>query len=137
MQIFNSPSKSQSQVFTSSGSFTVPDSVSLVWVTLLSGGAGGGGGHATGGGGGGGAGGGFIPETPLNVTQGQTLTVTIGAGGSAGAVAGNGGAGGITSVSGGNHTVSAPCSGSPGLAGAATNGGNGGHDERPYRGHAV
>jgi len=67
-----------SQVFTSSGTFTIPTGVSAVKVTVV--GGGGNGGNAGGGqrGGGGGAGGLAISYL-TGLTAGNTLTVTVGA----------------------------------------------------------
>jgi hypothetical protein len=69
------------QKFTTTGTFTVPDDVSIVWVTMSGGGGGGGG---SGGGGGADA---FIAEA-IAVTPGSIIPVNIGIGG-----AGNGGIG--------------------------------------------
>ena len=74
-----------SQTFTSSGTFTVPSNVNLVFVTLIGGGGGGGAGDQLIGGdnygGGGGGGGGFIVNCPVLVTPGSSYTVTVGIGG--------------------------------------------------------
>jgi hypothetical protein len=69
------------QVFTSTGTFTVPAGVSAVKVTVVGGGGGGGRGldSSSSGGGGGGAGFGFKWITGL--TAGATVSVTVGAGG--------------------------------------------------------
>ena len=79
---------SKSQMFTSSGTFTVPSGVSMVWVTLQGGGGGGGGGGnangAYGYGAGGGGGGQFILRMPYNVSLGQDISVVVGAGGAGG-----------------------------------------------------
>jgi len=90
-------------VFTASGSYVVPDNVSYIRVIACGGGGGGGGGQngpIAGGGGGAGA---PIFEGIVDVTPGDTLTITIGAGG-VGGVNGSGGApgsaGGVTTVSG-------------------------------------
>lgn len=78
---------SRMQVFTGSGTFTVPAGVYRVRVRVWGGGGGGGtpGGGPSGGGGGGA---GAYAEGWHNVTPGQAITVTVGA---AGAVAGAGG----------------------------------------------
>ena len=82
----NAPIESQSSTFTSSGSFTVPDNVYTLFVTIV---AGGGGrevistgysnvylaAHGSGGQGG------YYIDYPISVTPGQILTVTVGAGG--------------------------------------------------------
>lgn len=81
----------RSQTFTSSGSFTVPDGVSFIWIEGCGGGGGGGGGttgdsttgsYAIGGGGGGGA---VVSTVSLAVSPGGVFAVTIGAGGTGGA----------------------------------------------------
>ena len=92
--------KSRSQYFTSNGTFTVPDNVSLVWVTAWGGGGGGGGSIHTiyREGGGGGAGGSIIYKYPVTVTPGEVINVIVGTGGTGGT--GNytsGGDGGNTS----------------------------------------
>jgi hypothetical protein len=89
------------QVFTSSGTFTVPDGVTAVKVTVCGGGGGGGAGYTTSatgvsGVGGGGGGGGFAIDFVTGLTPGGTVTVTVGAAGAAGS-AGSGGAGGTSS----------------------------------------
>lgn len=93
------------QVFTSSGTFTIPTGVTAIKVTLVGGGGGGGGGSGvrpTGGGGGGAIG--FL----TGLTAGGTLAVTVGAAGSAGASngSGSGGTGGTSSVASGTQTIS-------------------------------
>lgn len=94
-----------SQIFTSSGTFTVPNGISSVKVRVIGGGAGGGGSTSTNNGGGGSAGG--YAETWLTnlspfsggaPTQGNTITVAIGTGGAGGAGAATGTAGGNTTV---------------------------------------
>jgi hypothetical protein len=89
------------QVFTASGTFTIPTGVSRVMIEMW-GGGGGGGGSSNGGTGyaGDGGGGGAYAKSLFSVTS--NITVTIGAGGAAGTSGGgNGGAGTTTSVSGG------------------------------------
>lgn len=96
--------------FTASGTFTVPAGVTTLYVSGCGGGGGGGGGagyntsnssYYAGGGGGGGAGSQAI-RTPISVTPGLVVNVTIGAAGAAGvsgatgATGGNGGDGGST-----------------------------------------
>ena len=94
-------------VFTSNGTWPVPDFVDTIWVSGCAGGAGGGGGGGGGdtnyngsGGGGGGAGQSTIKQA-ISVTGGHTLSITIGAGGAGGTVSdqaagGSGGDGGNT-----------------------------------------
>ena len=72
------------KIFTSSGTFTVPSGVTQVLVTLIGGGGGGskgGGGSLSGAGGGGG---GVYYRTPVTVTPGSSIPVTIGSGGAGG-----------------------------------------------------
>jgi hypothetical protein len=87
----------QGQVFTSSGTFTVPSGITAVKVTVVGGGGGGGassGGCSSGAGGGGGGGGTSIRYV-TGLTPGGTVSVTVGAAGSGGS--GAGGAGGASS----------------------------------------
>lgn len=121
----------QSQIFTSSGSFNVPASVTEVTISGIGGGGGGGGGGGAGGfGGGGGAGGGgaIYEEYKQTVTPSDTLTVTIGAGGSAGAggagSGSTGGTGGSTTITG--TGVNLTLFGSGGGGGGGGNGATGG-----------
>lgn len=87
------------ETFTTDGSFTVPENVTLINVTA----AGGGGGGGKSPGGSGGSGGACIADKTFAVTPGQTIAITIGKGG-AGAQAGSQGAdatsGGATVVGG-------------------------------------
>jgi len=72
-----------SQVFTSSGTFTVPANVTEVVVEVWGGGGGGGGPHtASGGGAGGGGAGGYAMKRITGLTPGATIAVTVGTGGS-------------------------------------------------------
>lgn len=107
-------SVNRQQKFTASGSFTVPDGVTTIYLTGCAAGGGGASGATNnggqsslvgGGGGGGGGAGQSIIKQAYSVTPGQTLTITIGSGGSGAQAptAGggyNGNAGGNTSVSG-------------------------------------
>ncbi len=80
----------QSRLFTSSGTWTVPADVGVIWIDCCGGGAGGGSGFASETSGGGGAGGASAPsyvQHHMPVTAGETLTLTVGAGG-VGAVVG-------------------------------------------------
>jgi hypothetical protein len=99
------------QLFTSSGTFTVPTGVTKVKVTVIGGGGGGGGCQAAGGeaGGGGGGGGGAV-RLVTGLTPGGTVAVTVGAGGTAA----NDTAGG----SGGTSSFGAFCSATGGSGGA-------------------
>lgn len=86
---------------TSSGSFTVPDGVTELWISGCAGGAGGGGSQTTSNvtvaGSGGGSSGGFVQRFKLAVTPGQVIPYTIGAAGTGGAAGGGiGGDGGNT-----------------------------------------
>jgi hypothetical protein len=86
------------QVFSSNGTFTVPSGVTKVRVRVW-GGGGGGGGSAGGGAGGGGGGGGYS-EGLVTVTPGAGIPVTVGGGGAAGGTtAGTGGTSSFSSVS--------------------------------------
>lgn len=99
------------QVFTTSGTFTVPAGVTGVVVEVWGAGGGGAGGPGSGGAGGGGAGGGgYAIKRVTGLVPGATVSVTVGTGGAAGAVAGNGGGGGSSSF--GVH-----CSATGGAAG--------------------
>ncbi|WP_176061656.1 hypothetical protein [Burkholderia multivorans] len=123
--------------FSSSGSFTVPDGVTTIYVTGVGGGGGGGGGGgnsstgAAGGGGGGGQGQQVI-KSPITVAPGQILTVTIGSGGASGTAGsnsgssgGNGGVGGVSSITGSSPTVSLILGGGQGGSGGIGNTGSG------------
>lgn len=108
------------QIFTSSGTFTVPAGVSTVWVSMC-GGGGSGGFYGPGGGGGGGA---NAMKLPVAVQAGNTVAVTVGAGGQpvSGPTNANGNAGGTSSF--GNFVV---CGGGSGGMGSNPNyGGAGG-----------
>lgn len=85
------------QVFTASGTFTVPAGITSVEVEVW-GGSGGSGGAGSTGGGAGGGGGGYARKLITGLTPGATIAITIGAGGTAGASGGgNGGNGGTSS----------------------------------------
>ncbi len=87
------------QTFNASGTYTVPATVTRVWVQVWAGGAGGAGG-ATVNGGSGGSGGGYA-ELWCAATPGAAVTVTVGAGGALG------GAGAVGSA--GNNSVFGSC----------------------------
>ncbi|MFL6311648.1 MAG: hypothetical protein ACJ71W_06040 [Terriglobales bacterium] len=103
------------QVFTSSGTFTIPSNITGVEVTVLAGGGGGGGSTATINGGGGGSASAGI-KALSGLTPGNTLTVTVGGAGAAGLTGATGGTGGASSVSSGTQTITS----------ITTNGGAGG-----------
>jgi hypothetical protein len=86
-------------VFTSSGSWTVPQGVTKILVSGCGGGGGGGGSYSGASGYGGLAGLSTIKQS-ISVTPGHTLTITIGAGGTGGApgAVNNGGRGGDTTL---------------------------------------
>lgn len=122
-----------SQTFTSSGTFTVPEGVDKVYVILVSAGAGGGGGGkgaSYGGDGGGGGASAFSLATVVGTTPGGLVSVTIGAGGAGGAGGGsangyNGGSGGVTTF-GTVMVIGSTSGGSGGGSGAYAYGGSGG-----------
>ncbi len=104
------------QVFTSTGTFTVPAGVTKVKVTLIGGGGGGGGGNNCINAGGGGGGGAAI-EIISGLTPAGTVTVTVGAGGTGGGVDAPGGTGGTSSFG-------AFCSATGGVGGAGATAGS-------------
>lgn len=106
-----------SEIFTSSGVFTVPDGITSITIEVV--GAGG-----TGGGnGGGGGGGGGYAKGAYTVTPGNTIEVSVGVG-SSGSVAGTTSAGNLISASGGENGFSVPNPnlGGGGAGGVGTNG---------------
>jgi len=97
-------------VFTANGTWTVPSYVTQIWVSGCAGGGGGAGGNGststTGGGGGGGGGAGQpVIKTPISVTGGHSLSISIGAGGAAGTGGAAGGNLGTVGTSGGNTVL--------------------------------
>jgi hypothetical protein len=72
---------SNMEVFTSSGTFTVPAGVTKVKVTVVGGGGGGGGANSGSFSGGGGAGGGAAIKVVSGLTPASTVSVTVGTGG--------------------------------------------------------
>src|ERR1700677_856620 len=125
------------QVFSASGTFTVPANVTRIMVEAWGGGGGGGGAGAsnssfTGGSGGGGGGGGYA-KNAMSVTPGNSLAVTVGAAGPGGAAGINensgtaGTAGGASSL--GSVTATGGSNGSGGVGSSLGNGdgGNGGN----------
>ena len=117
------------QNFTANGTFTVPENVTRVVVTICGGGGGGGGGYNAGvcgvanlTGGGGGGGGACVLRWHVNVVPGESIAVTIGNGGNGGAV-GVAGTAGQSSLFGKYINVNG---GSYGNEGRSTSGGSGG-----------
>jgi hypothetical protein len=117
------------QVFTASGSFVVPNGVTMAKVTVC-GGGGAGGYHATLPGGGGG-GGGRSTGVVTGLTPGQVIAVTVGAGGAALTSPGTGTTGGTSSFGsymlalggvGGNGGTSAVYACAGGAGGSASGG---------------
>lgn len=99
---------SRAQVFTSSGTFSIPTGVTAVKVTLVGGGGGSGGakGNSASSSVSGGAGGAAVAIKFLTgLTPGATLSVTVGSGGTAGTPTANGGAGGFSRVASGSQTI--------------------------------
>lgn len=88
----------ESVFFSASGTFTVPQGITKVYLTMIGGGGGGcgslTGGSSSGGGGGAGA---YKINHPITVTPGGSYTVTVGAGGAGGTTGNNGSTGGTTS----------------------------------------
>jgi hypothetical protein len=107
----------RTQVFSSSGTFTVPANVTQVEVICIGGGGGGGasnnstaGGTVLGNSGAGGGGGGYAYKVVSGLTPGGTVAVTVGVGGTAGANAAGG--------NGGSSSFGAHCSATGGTGGA-------------------
>ena len=118
----------RAEIFTSSGTFTVPSAVTRIYVTEVGGGGGGGAGGGAGPGGGGGGGQAHI-NFPITVTPLATHTITIGTAGTAGTAAdGDGGDGGDTKFDdgGGDELVAAGGVKGIGNAGGGTGGAGGG-----------
>ncbi len=119
-------------VFTSNGTWPVPDFVSTIWVSGCGAGAGGAGSSSTSNycGGGGGGSGGWALKQPISVTGGSTLTIALGgagAGGTGGSSPANGADGGSTTLSDGSTTLFTLAGGAGGTTGTSVaNGGAGG-----------
>lgn len=98
----------QKQIFTGSGTFTIPTGITQVKVTVTGGGGGGGGcasAVTTSSAGGGGAG--TAIKWLTGLTPGNTLTVTVGGGGNGGSAGANNGSNGTDStVASGTQTIS-------------------------------
>lgn len=114
-----------SQVFTSSGTFTIPTGVTGIYVEVIGGGGGGGGNNGWDNDAGGGGGASYTRQWYSGLTAGNTLTITVGAAGTAGTITGAGGAGGASSVASGTQTVVTCNSNGGGGGGPAGNGTNG------------
>jgi hypothetical protein len=125
------PPTGGTQLFNSSGTFTVPDGVSLIKVTVVGGGGGGGAGappvgYSSGNNGGAGGGGG-ISAGYISVTPGQTYVVTVGSGGngsnsSTGASGGTSSFGSLLSATGGTGGAQSGAAGTNGVgSGSARN----------------
>ena len=118
------------QVFTASGTFTIPTGVTLLKVTVVGGGGAGGSGVtnscSTGGSGGGGGAGGASIKYLTGLTPGNTLTVTRGAAGSTSSV--SSGTQTITTISatggggGGSASTGSGFGGSGGVGGSGSGG---------------
>jgi len=108
------------QVFTSSGTFTVPAGITAAKVTVIGGGGNGGNVTGTGASGGGGGGGGVSIEFVTGLTPGGTVTVTVGG------AAGTSSFGAFCSATGGATaaTVTANSGQGSGGAGGAGSGGD-------------
>jgi hypothetical protein len=118
------------QVFTSSGTFTVPAGVSAVKVTVV-GGGGGGGTRTTTGISGGGGGGGIAIEYITGLTAGTNISVTVGAGGNAATTGGTSSFAEYCSATGGASSGTNSTAGGGGGTGSGGNinitGGTGGN----------
>lgn len=116
-----------SQIFNTSGTFSVPAGVTTLEVYMFGGGGGGGGGGTTSNRGGGGGGSAALPQAAfITVTPSTNLTVTVGAGGSAGASGSAGGGGVSSSVAAGATTLFIAAGGAGGGSTSTVVGGNGG-----------
>jgi hypothetical protein len=107
------------QVFTSSGTWTLPTGVNMVWVTICGGGGGGGGASSSGNGGGGGGGAQCFYRYPVAVSG--NVSVTVGSGGVGGAVDNSGGNGGNSSF--GSLIATGGNGGQPNGVGGSSGGG--------------
>lgn len=95
--------KTNAQIFTSNGTFIVPNNVKTIYITACAGGGGGGGYSTDLGsradyyGGEGGYGGDYVIRKPYNVTPKQSISITIGKGGNGGSL-GNAGSNGRSTI---------------------------------------
>ena len=113
------------QVFTSSGTFTIPTGVTGLYVQVVGGGGGGGGNSGQDAIAGSGGNGGYTRQWFTGLTAGNTLTITVGGAGTAGSSTGAGGTGGTSSIASGTQTVTT-CNATGGTGGGpATSGGDG------------
>jgi hypothetical protein len=120
---FNSPLRTNRQIFVSSSTFNVPPGVSLVYVTLVGGGGGGSGGGLTLGGSGGGAGFSFV-NTPVYVNPTESIYVQVASGGLGGAPTPAAGQRGANSIF-GNYLVASGGEGGTTFAGTRAGAGAG------------
>lgn len=122
------------QIFTSTGTFTVPSGVTSVKVTVVGGGGGGGSATSSNRSGTGGGGGGVAIKYITGLTSGATISVTIGGGGGAASAGGTSSFGAYCSATGGgggtsNIAIGASGSGAGGVGSSGDfnlNGGYGG-----------
>ncbi len=125
----------QSKLITTSGTWTVPADVGVIWVDGCGGGSGGGGGDSTpGGGGGGGSAGENCTFYPIRVVPSESLTLTIGAGGGGGAPNADGSNGGRTLIQRSSVYLFCMTFGSCGYKGTSPNGGSGGYGAGTFGG---
>lgn len=124
------PLPTDTQVFTSGGTWTRPTTgtIKAVRIICIGGGGGGGGGITTASGtassgGGGGGGGSYYEATVTGTIAGASQTITVGASGTAGAAAGQGGNGGTGSF---GSLLQCPGGGGGGPGGSAANSAGGG-----------
>jgi len=117
----------RAQVFTSSGTFTVPTGVSAAKITVVGGGGGGGSktGSGTYGGCGGGGGGGVAVLYTTGLTPGASVSVTVGSGGAAATAGGTSSFGAFCSATGGAAGANSTSSGVNGDGGAGGAGSSG------------
>ena len=110
------------QVFTSSGTFTVPAGITKVKVTVVGGGAGATNYSATFGSSGGGGAGGTAIKIISGLTPGGTVSVTVGTGGAAGTGGGTSSFGAYCSATGGSTGSVGSSNNKPGVGGTGSSG---------------